>query len=195
VLRTFLRDQSVIIHALLDGLQTILIRKGGVEEERRFLLYPRYGHEHQEPKGFQAKYHDYLAAHVEPRGKGVKIEGWASIEELIRVDDPWTLTKLWEYYLWSPSNFAPPYVWERYEFTPTEERFFNIALLRVRKLPEPRLVQPIPEPKYVCACHAPYLQLKEDIPLDGSEKVISDDAFFRVAERIERITGQRTFKL
>jgi hypothetical protein len=195
VLKTFLREQSVIIHALLDGLQTILIRKGSAEEERRFLLYPRYGREHQESKGFQSRYHDYLASHVEPRGEKVKIEGWASIEGLIRVDDPWTLTKVQEYYLWSPSNFAPPYVWERYEFSPTEERFFNIALLRVHKLTKPKLVEPIPEPKYECACHAPYLQLKEDISLDDSVRVISDEAFSRVSEGIEKITGQPTLKL
>jgi len=49
-----LKEWSAAVHALLDGRQTVLLRKGGIGEKRfeltapRFLLFPTVAHSHAE---------------------------------------------------------------------------------------------------------------------------------------------------
>ncbi len=49
-----LKEWSAAVRALLDGRQTVLLRKGGVHEKRfavtasRFLLFPTVAHSHAE---------------------------------------------------------------------------------------------------------------------------------------------------
>lgn len=49
-----LKEWSAAVHALLDGRQTVLLRKGGIGEKRfevaaqRFLLFPTVEHSHEE---------------------------------------------------------------------------------------------------------------------------------------------------
>ncbi|OHT82680.1 DUF1802 family protein [Mycobacteroides saopaulense] len=51
---TALKEWSAVVHALLDGRQTVLLRKGGIHEKRfaltdsRFLLFPTAVHGHAE---------------------------------------------------------------------------------------------------------------------------------------------------
>ncbi|COV65197.1 Domain of uncharacterised function (DUF1802) [Mycobacterium tuberculosis] len=49
-----LKEWSAAVHALLDGRQTVLLRKGGIGEKRfevaahEFLLFPTVAHSHAE---------------------------------------------------------------------------------------------------------------------------------------------------
>ncbi len=49
-----LKEWSAAVHALLDGRQTVLLRKGGIHEKRfevaarEFLLFPTVAHSHAE---------------------------------------------------------------------------------------------------------------------------------------------------
>ena len=49
-----LKEWSASVHALLEGRQTVLLRKGGIHEKRfavtasRFLLFPTVAHSHAE---------------------------------------------------------------------------------------------------------------------------------------------------
>jgi hypothetical protein len=51
---TALKEWSAAVHALLDGRQTVLLRKGGIHEKRfavaaqEFLLFPTVAHSHAE---------------------------------------------------------------------------------------------------------------------------------------------------
>jgi hypothetical protein len=52
--RPALKEWAAVAHALLDGRQTVLLRKGGIHEKRftvaasRFLLFPTVAHSHRE---------------------------------------------------------------------------------------------------------------------------------------------------
>jgi hypothetical protein len=52
--RPALKEWAAVAHALLDGRQTVLLRKGGIHEKRftvaasRFLLFPTVAHSHAE---------------------------------------------------------------------------------------------------------------------------------------------------
>jgi len=49
-----LKEWAAVVHALLDGRQTVLLRKGGIHEKRftvassRFLVFPTVAHSHAE---------------------------------------------------------------------------------------------------------------------------------------------------
>ena len=52
---TALKEWSAVVHALLDGRQQVLLRKGGIGEKRfditvarEFLLFPTVAHSHAE---------------------------------------------------------------------------------------------------------------------------------------------------
>ena len=61
-----LKEWSAAVHALLDGRQTVLLRKGGIREKRfdvsaeRFLLFPTVAHSHAER--VRPEHRDLLAA-------------------------------------------------------------------------------------------------------------------------------------
>ncbi len=64
-----LKEWSAAVHALLDGRQRVLLRKGGIGEKRfelaarEFLLFPTVAHSHAER--VRAEHQDLLA----PRGR------------------------------------------------------------------------------------------------------------------------------
>ena len=49
-----LKEWAAVVHALLDGRQTVLLRKGGIHEKRfslrgsRFVVFPTVAHSHAE---------------------------------------------------------------------------------------------------------------------------------------------------
>ena len=43
-----LKEWSAAVHAMLDGRQTVLLRKGGIHEKRFTLDSPCLGHDHPE---------------------------------------------------------------------------------------------------------------------------------------------------
>lgn len=61
-----LKEWSAVVHALLDGRQRVLLRKGGISEKRfevaaqEFLLFPTIVHSHAER--VRPEHHDLLAA-------------------------------------------------------------------------------------------------------------------------------------
>src|ERR1700742_2182632 len=61
-----LKEWSAVVHALLDGRQRVLLRKGGIREKRfdvaaqEFLLFPTVAHSHAER--VRPEHRDLLAA-------------------------------------------------------------------------------------------------------------------------------------
>ncbi len=61
-----LKEWSAVVHALLDGRQTVLLRKGGIGEKRfdvaasEFVLFPTVAHSHAER--VRPEHQDLLAA-------------------------------------------------------------------------------------------------------------------------------------
>ena len=82
-----LKEWSAAVHALLDGRQSILLRKGGIGEKRfevaadEFLLFPTVAHSHAER--VRPEHRDLLAAAKVVAALPVnRPEGLASIEDL-----------------------------------------------------------------------------------------------------------------
>jgi hypothetical protein len=186
-LRTTLKDKAVFIRALAEGLQTIMIRKGGIEESQAFLLYPLY--EKQNPEYYQKKYYELVRASTDPQRDRVEITSWVSVVKSLKLYDALIIPKLKDHYIWNPKYFEPPYIWERFQFEPGEEKYFNIPVLRTFRLSQPQFVKPIASSRFICACHRPYVDLPEEIDTDGSQPVLSDKNFGERLRALETIVA------
>lgn len=132
-----LKEWAVVCKALEDGMQTILLRKGGILEYRDgfqikhnvFLLYPTYEHQSIEyiKSGYQNKFDsEYMNATL--RGKNV-ISIIARVEMVKEVQNPSLLSQIDKYHIWN-ENFIET----RMKYNPNKS--MSVILLRVYKLPE-----------------------------------------------------------
>src|SRR5690242_13068453 len=90
---TGLKEWSAAVHALLDGRQTVLLRKGGIHEKRfdvaadRFLLFPTVAHSHTER--VRAEHRDLLAAAAaDSTDEEVVLRAGAKVVAAVEVNEP-----------------------------------------------------------------------------------------------------------
>ncbi|CRG58406.1 Domain of uncharacterised function (DUF1802) [Mycobacteroides abscessus] len=90
---TALKEWSAAVHALLDGRQTILLRKGGIHEKRftladsRFLFFPTAVHGHAER--VRPEHHDLLPrAGADSTEAQVVVRAGAEVVAAIEVGAP-----------------------------------------------------------------------------------------------------------
>ncbi|EUA48109.1 hypothetical protein I543_2632 [Mycobacteroides abscessus 21] len=90
---TALKEWSAAVHALLDGRQTILLRKGGIHEKRftladsRFLFFPTAVHGHAER--VRPEHHDLLPrAGADSTEAQVVVRAGAEVVAAIEVGRP-----------------------------------------------------------------------------------------------------------
>ncbi len=142
-----LKEWAVAVRALDAGEQLLILRKGGISEERKeftvehpeFFLYPTY--EHQQFGQMQARSHDELtrtlAAPRDPAA--VRITNWARVADSypIPATDEALADALAAHTLWTPE-----YIRERLRWRPKKPLY--ALLLRVYRLREPRAIPYLP---------------------------------------------------
>lgn len=89
------KEWAVICRALADGRQTVILRKGGIAEERgefrpehpEFLLYPTYFHEHRD--GIKPEFLPYLEAAEQdrPAPGTIRFSHVARVTSIYRIDN------------------------------------------------------------------------------------------------------------
>lgn len=141
-----LKEWAVVVRAMDLGLQTILLRKGGIAEENRhfsvdageFLLLPTFTH--QEPDALQDRF-KYLMDDplCRPREDGrVPITHWAKVADVLALRSLEHLGALADHYVWTPE-----YVAKRLQWKPKYP--LNLLVLRLYRLAQPLLVDWRPE--------------------------------------------------
>ena len=156
------KEWAYIVDALGQGLQSIILRKGGIEEEggefklkgKRFLLLPTQFHQHQDmikP--------DWLPklnpAHYQLSQDKVKIEFYAEIvaDQIIK---EWAiLEKLENEHAWKREIIA-----ERFN---RWEKSAHLLILQVYKLNTPFELEMLPQ---YGGCKS-WIELEEDIDFEG----------------------------
>ncbi len=135
-----LKEWSAVVHALLDGGQTILLRKGGIHEKRfdvaasRFLLFPTVAHSHAER--VRPEYRDLVAAaEADSTDDAVVVRAGARVIDAIEVNDPQRGKGI--------ADIAPLHIWtaesvraDRLDFRPRH----RLTVLVVQVVP---LLQPV----------------------------------------------------
>ena len=173
-----LKEWAVAVRALDAGEQVLILRKGGISEERKeflveheeFFLYPTY--EHQQRGQMQERFHDELARTLAaPREVGrVRITTWARVAASYPITDEATADALAAHTLWTPE-----YIRERLHWRPRKPLY--AIVLRSYRLREPRAIPYRPE---YGGCKS-WLALDEGLIGAAADPVLDDDAFARAA--------------
>jgi hypothetical protein len=136
-----LKEWAVICEALLSGAQSLLLRKGGIDEPggrfeppaASFWLLPTY--EHQRPELLRPPWDARCAprpagggaAGVAPAPAGFRVPGWAEVVEVHRVADEAALERLADLHI-----FSAGYAGQRLRWKPSQPLW--VLALRVHRL-------------------------------------------------------------
>ncbi|TGD87052.1 DUF1802 family protein [Mycolicibacterium sp. CH28] len=138
---TALKEWNAAVHALLDGRQTVLLRKGGIGEKRfavaaqEFLLFPTVAHSHLER--VRPEYHDLVAASApDSTDDQVVIRAAAKVVAAVAVTREQGLVDVEDLHIWTADSVRA----DRLDFRPRH----RLTVLVVQASP---LVVPIRLPR------------------------------------------------
>jgi len=172
------KEWAVICEALGQGIQSIILRKGGVAEpegefgvaETRFWLYPTFVH--QQEGGIQEELRPLLEsvkAHQPPAGK-VRLQLWAEVTGGYRIRDEVPALLLSHLHYWSEDT-----VRQRFHYrTPG----LYVLVVRVHRMPTVIEIDELPA---YAGCRS-WVVMDKAISTDGSTPVL-DDASFRIVQK------------
>ena len=137
-----LKEWSAAVHALLDGRQRVLLRKGGIGEKRfdvdvarEFLLFPTVAHSHAER--VRPEFHDLLdAAASDSTDDRLTVRAAAKVVAALAVNRPDNIDALADLHIWTPESVRR----DRVDFRPKH----RLAVLVVQAVP---LLEPIELPR------------------------------------------------
>lgn len=133
------KEWRVVTDALAQGVQTIILRKGGIAEGRggfqlewdRFLLFPTRFHQQGESVVAEAEQRLAELGGVGPEDRPVEITAYAEVVEAREVRDLEAAQRLEGQHIWRPEVIASRFDWGR------SKSIFAIAV-RVHRLAAPR---------------------------------------------------------
>ncbi|HYZ67430.1 MAG TPA: DUF1802 family protein, partial [Mycobacterium sp.] len=131
-----LKEWSAAVHALLDGRQTVLLRKGGIHEKRfavsasRFLLFPTVAHSHAER--VRPEHRDLLdAAAGDSTQDGVIVRAGAKVVAAVEVNRPERLDEIESLHIWTAESVQA----DRLDFRPKHR--LTVLVVQASPLREP----------------------------------------------------------
>lgn len=178
------KEWAVICRALVEGRQTIILRKGGIAESGgefrpehpRFLLFPTYFHERHRTsiRADWLALFDEVEAHPPLPGL-IRFAAWAEVAAVAHLTSDTQLSQLEDLHGWTPAE-----VRKRFEYR--SPGLYGLAV-RVWRLPQ---VVEIPEQPEYAGCKT-WVELDSPISTDGATPVLSDEAFADVLRAVESL--------
>jgi hypothetical protein len=177
-----LKEWSAAVHALLDGRQTVLLRKGGVHEKRfavrasRFLLFPTVAHSHAER--VRPEHRDLIdPAVADSTDDAVVIRAGAKVFAAVEVNRSDALDEIADLHIWTAESVKE----DRLDFRPKHRLI--VLVVQASPLIEPVRLARAPE----------YAGCKSWVPLAvapaWAAPVHDDAALAAIAERVRRSVG------
>lgn len=180
------KEWAVIVEALGQGEQSLILRKGGIREGRggfqvehpEFLLFPTRFHQQAESvlpdaagrlEGWQARC---------PDDQTVRFEYFGRVTDWRNMDSRETVGRLRGQHVWRDEVIE-----ERFDWGRTQNLF--AMMVRVYRLPGPVDLPMVPE---YGGCKS-WIELLEDVPIEGAEPVLSDAAFAVKRDRFLESVG------
>ena len=168
------KEWAVVVDALGQGKQILILRKGGIREEagefriehNEFFLFPTY--EHQNKVDLKAGVHQNLdiAARSKPDFSSFPIGFYVQVAGVICITDESDLKQLEPYHVWSSEA-----VQKRFHFG-HQKGLFAIAA-KVSRLPSPHLISVTTE---YSGCKS-WVELEQSLSTRGAKPVLSDPEF------------------
>jgi hypothetical protein len=177
-----LKEWSAAVHALLDGRQTILLRKGGIGEKRfevtarEFLLFPTVAHSHAER--VRPEHRELLAAAVaDSTDEYLTLRAAAKVVAALPVNRPDGLQQIEDLHIWTAASVRA----DRLDFRPKHK----LAVLVVQAIPLAHPLRIARTPEYA-GCTS-WVQLPVSPTLGAP--VHGDAALAQVAARVRDAVG------
>jgi hypothetical protein len=189
MLKHALKEWAVICRALADGRQSLILRKGGIDEpegefqleQKRFCLYPTYVH--QQRSRIKPEYQTLLAemeAQKPPAGT-IRLSHFAEVAGIYHLHD------MVGAYLLSPFHiYSEETVHQRFAY---RSPGLHVLLLRVYRLPK---VFDLKESAHHAGCRS-WVELEEPLPTGGAKAVLGDEAFEELARQIDHLLKPTAF--
>jgi hypothetical protein len=140
-----LKEWSAAVQALLDGRQTVLLRKGGIHEKRfslaagEFLLFPTVAHSHAQR--VRAEHHDLLDAAgkaADSTEEAVVLRAGARVVDAVQVNRPEAIDAIADLHIWTAESVQA----DRLDFRPRHlltvlvvQAYPLVAPIRLRRVP------------------------------------------------------------
>lgn len=180
-----LKEWGAAIHALLQGRQQILLRKGGIhekafatpEEDGGFLLFPTVAHTHAERT--RPEHHDLLpAGDADATDDHLVVRAGVHVVDVVEVTRPERLPELDDLHIWTAESIRT----DRVEFRPKHP--LQILVVQAVELPEAIV---LPRLEAYGGCRS---WIDVHVEWDGSGRVVGDRAELeRVSQRVRSTVG------
>lgn len=177
-----LKEWPVTIHSLVTGRQTLLLRKGGIRDQRDgfevkhqgFFLFPTYLH--QSVDALHPSFRSPFGSDLGARPPTLVLDTFGEVQELIPISSLEILRRL---------DGLHTLNW-----TAVEQRFsyrnrpgVDLLLLRIYRLP---VVHRIQNMKQYDGCVS-WVELEESLSIAGGEPVLTDPVFERQVKMIRSL--------
>ena len=180
-----LKEWGAAIHALLQGRQQILLRKGGIherafaapEDDGGFLLFPTVAHTHAERT--RPEHHDLLGPGDEDATDDrLVVRAGVHVVDVVEVVRPDRLPELDDLHIWTAESIRT----DRVEFRPKHP--LQILVVQAIELPEPIV---LPRLDAYGGCKS-WIDVHAE--WDGSGRVVGDrEELQRVSHRVRSTVG------
>ncbi|CCK56868.1 Conserved protein of unknown function [Mycobacterium canettii CIPT 140070008] len=177
-----LKEWSAAVHALLDGRQSILLRKGGIGEKRfevaadEFLLFPTVAHSHAQR--VRPERRDLLApAAADSADEHVLVRAAAKVVAAVNVNRPEGLGAIEDLHIWTAESVRA----DRLDFRPKHK----LAVLVVSAIPLAEPVRLTRTPEYAGCTSWVQLPLTPRL----AAPVHDEAALVEVAARVREAVG------
>lgn len=181
-----LKEWGAAVHALLDGRQTVLLRKGGIHEKRfevapevaksRFLLFPTVAHSHSER--VRPEHRELLErAAADSTDDAVLLRAGARVVASVAVERPEGLEEIAPLHIWTAESVRA----DRLDFRPRH----RLTVLVVSAVPLTEPVRLMRTPDYR-GCSS-WVQLP--VCTEWTQPVHDDAALDEIAELVRRSVG------
>ncbi|MBI5757751.1 MAG: DUF1802 family protein [Planctomycetales bacterium] len=177
------KEWAVICAALADGRQSLIVRKGGIQEgpsgfrveHREFWLFPTYLHQKPEALADESRPLLDRVQGEQPAAGAVHLGLYAVVEDVVSVTDESLLTRLTGLHVWSHRTLS-----ERFHY---RRPGLFVLTVRMYRLPNPIV---IPDSPHFAGCRT-WIDLPSEPPLStaGLMPVVSDKEFARQRQAIQ----------
>ena len=174
-----------MVHALLQGRQTVLLRKGGIHEKAfsvdsagAFVLFPTVAHSHAER--VRPEHRDLLdsgAADVDD--SGFLVRAGVTVVATVDVARPDQLPQIADLHIWTDASVQE----DRVEFRPKHR--LQALVVRAVELPEPARLERLDA---YGGCKS-WVDLPVAWEPRAGRQVLGDDELDAVAQRVRTVVG------
>ena len=177
--RIALKEWAIVVGALSEGSQILLLRKGGIAEPdggfrlaaREFFLYPTW--EHQQEVLLQPRYAAMFQGHPAQAAGELSLEHYAMVADVWPAPPLSRIKQLSGEFVWNEA-----FLEKRYAYKP--QLPLAVLALRVYRLPHSLRV---PLLDRYAGCRS-WVELEEALPTEGAKPVLDDSAFERRREAL-----------